>query len=119
LLTSFAQLGNDAVFPSTGYLCLALEAITQLVEVNGQKATDIESYEFHNVSFHTALMIPGHGGVEIIFTMELKPLNRTQRFQSRYDFALRSVVEEKFHEHCRGTVEVLFEPQGKFIFIVC
>ncbi|KAL4866681.1 hypothetical protein BDV12DRAFT_198902 [Aspergillus spectabilis] len=105
------SLGKDAVFPSTGYLCLALEAITQVVEVNGQKATDIESYEFHNVSLQTALIIPGDGGVEILFTMELKPLNRIERFQSRYDFTLRSVVAEKFHEHCRGTIEVLFEPQ--------
>ncbi|KAL4922406.1 hypothetical protein BDW62DRAFT_197082 [Aspergillus aurantiobrunneus] len=106
------SLGQDAVFPAAGYLCLALEAVTQVVEVNGRKATDIESYEFYNVSLQSALMIPGDGGVETLFAMKLKPLNKSQRFRFRYDFTLESVVGEEFREHCRGTIEVRWEPQA-------
>ncbi|KAL4941793.1 hypothetical protein BDV06DRAFT_222783 [Aspergillus oleicola] len=107
-------VGKDTVFPSTGYFALALEAVTQAVELDGFKEGEIGSYEFHNISLHTALVIPEDDrGVEILLTMRLAPLNNAQRFETRYEFGLSSVIEEgegyKFVEHCRGTVEVSFD----------
>lgn len=78
------QLGQEIVFPSTGYLATALEAATQVVEVDGCQAADIQSYEFRDVPLQNALMVPDNDlGVEVLFSMRLVSLNSTTRFDAR------------------------------------
>ncbi|TGO27521.1 hypothetical protein BPAE_0041g00680 [Botrytis paeoniae] len=85
------QVGQEIVFPSTGYLAMAIEAATQAVEVNGGFEEEISSYEVQDVSLQKALVIPEEdGGIEILFTF----VNG----------------EDNFVEHCRGTVHVNFKP---------
>ncbi|KAH8165552.1 hypothetical protein CIB48_g2685 [Xylaria polymorpha] len=100
------RLGNDVVFPSTGYLCIVLEAATQIVETEGRQATDIEYYDIRDVSLSKALIIPDDDhGIEILFSMRPAPLNSVSRHQWLFEFVLTSVStiegHDTFTEHCR------------------
>ncbi len=106
------------MFPSTGYLAVALEAVMQAMEVNGHQASDIQSYEFQDVSLQSALIVPENDlGVETLFSLRPASLNNTTRHESRYDFLLSSVVTEdeddRCVDHCRGTISVFLEPHSK------
>ncbi|KAL8669472.1 MAG: hypothetical protein Q9168_005934, partial [Polycauliona sp. 1 TL-2023] len=108
------RIAKDIVFPATGYLAVALEAATQTMELNGYQASEIQSYEFQDVSLQSALIIPEDDmGVETLFSLRLAGLNNTTRHGSRYDFLLSSVVtedeEDRFVDHCRGTVSVVLQ----------
>ncbi|KAL8783267.1 MAG: hypothetical protein Q9213_004743 [Squamulea squamosa] len=108
------RLGKEIVFPSTGYLAIALEAATQAIEVDGIREVDIQSYEFRDVHLQNALIVPEDDlGVEILFSMRPADLNSTTRYDTRYVFMLTSVVtgdeEDRFVDHCRGTIEVVME----------
>ncbi|KAF5869444.1 putative polyketide synthase protein [Botrytis fragariae] len=109
------RVGQEIVFPSTGYLAMAIEAATQAVEVNGGFEEEISSYEIQDVSLQKALMIPEEdGGIEILFTLRKASLNTNSDYESRFEFLLTSVDsvngEDNFVEHCRGTVHVNFKP---------
>lgn len=106
------------MFPSTGYLAVALEAATQAIEVEGGRASDIQSYEFRDVSLQNALIVPEDDlGVETLFNMRLATLNNATRHKARFEFLLTSVMtendEDKFVDHCRGTIDVILEPHSK------
>ncbi|KAI1175676.1 hypothetical protein F4777DRAFT_598427 [Nemania sp. FL0916] len=108
------RLGNDIVFPSTGYLCIVLEAATQIVETEGRQDVDVEFFDIRDVSLSKALIVPEDDhGIEILFSMRPAPLNSVSRHQSLFEFVLTSVSTEEgrdtFSEHCRGLVEINFE----------
>ncbi|KAF4624420.1 hypothetical protein G7Y89_g13751 [Cudoniella acicularis] len=108
------HLGKEIVFPSTGYLCMALEAATQFVETEGYKATDVEFYDVRDVSLSKALIVPEDDhGIETLFALRPASLNTVSRHQWLFEFVLTSVTTEEgqdvFSEHCRGLVEVSFE----------
>lgn len=117
-LTICRKVGQEIVFPSTGYLAMAIEAATQAVEVNGGFEEEISSYEIQDVSLQKALVIPEEdGGIEILFTLRKASLNTNSDYESRFEFLLTSVDsvngEDNFVENCRGTVHVNFKPDGK------
>ncbi|KAI1858549.1 uncharacterized protein JN550_012596 [Neoarthrinium moseri] len=108
------RLGKEMVFPSTGYLSMALEAATQIAELGGLKVSDVEYYDIQNVSLSKALIVPEDDlGIETLFTLRPTPLNKTTRHVWLFDFVLTSVSNEfgvdNFVEHCRGQVEVGLE----------
>ncbi|KAI1406986.1 hypothetical protein F5Y13DRAFT_207084 [Hypoxylon sp. FL1857] len=108
------RLRDEVVFPSTGYLCMVLEAATQVVEVEGRKATDVEYYDIRDVNLSKALIVPETDrGIETLFTLRPATLNASSRHQWLFEFVLTSVSSEEgqdtFSEHCRGLVEVSFE----------
>lgn len=115
------QVGQEVVFPSTGYLAMALEAATQMVEISLDKSADsIESYEILDVNLQKALIVPSgeddehkRHGVETLFTLRKAPLNNNGDYSARYSFALTSVTnvdtdKDSFVEHCRGFVQINF-----------
>lgn len=97
---------------------MAMEAVTQAVEVEDRKAEEIESYEFRDVSLKKALIVPDDDhGVEVLFTLRTMPLNSTTNHENVFEFVLTSVVNENkkdgFIEHCRGKITVSFESHGE------
>ncbi|KAI1302455.1 hypothetical protein F5Y03DRAFT_407817 [Xylaria venustula] len=108
------RLGKEIVFPSTGYLSMVLEAATQVVEIEGLNASDIEYFDIRKVSLSKALIIPEDDfGIETLFTLRPASLNTTSRHKWLFDFVLTSVPSDDgvdiFTEHCRGQVEIGFE----------
>ncbi|KAI1419983.1 hypothetical protein F5Y12DRAFT_720070 [Xylaria sp. FL1777] len=108
------RLGNDVVFPSTGYLSMALEAATQVVETEGGNALNIKYFEIRNFSLLKALIVPEDDfGIETLFSLRPASLNAHSRHQWLFDFVLTTVSNvdgvDIFTEHCRGQVETGFE----------
>ncbi|KAH6891500.1 thiolase-like protein [Thelonectria olida] len=111
------RVGQETVFPSTGYLAMALEAAAQMAEGTGHAETSIESYDILDVSLQKALIIPGNDNesIETLFTLRKAPLNNNDDYDSQFQFFLTSVAagagqdeEDGFVEHCRGTIQVNF-----------
>ena len=95
-----------------------MEAATQAIEVEGRCASDIQSYEFRDISLQNALIVPEDDlGVETLFSMRLAAINNVTRHETQFEFLLTSVVTEnendKFVDHCRGTINVDLEPHSK------
>ena len=95
-----------------------MEAATQAIEVEGGHASDIQSYEFRDVSLQNALIVPEDDlGVETLFSMRFATLNSVTRHDARFEFLLTSVVteneEDKFVDHCRGTINVVLDSHSK------
>ncbi|KAI1264396.1 hypothetical protein F5Y18DRAFT_390351 [Xylariaceae sp. FL1019] len=117
------RLGKDVVFPSTGYLSMAIEAATQVVEVEGLEVLSIEYFNIQKVNFAKALIIPeGDFGIETLFTLRPASLNSVARHKWLFDFMLTSVAKDHgkdvFIEHCRGQIEVGFEQMISEILVV-
>ncbi|KAL9085918.1 MAG: hypothetical protein Q9165_007401 [Trypethelium subeluteriae] len=113
------RLGKEIVFPSTGYLCMTVEAATQVVEMKGYSATDVEYYDIRDVSLSKALIVPEDDrGIETLFTLRPASLNTVFRHQWIFEFVLTSVSTEEgqdtFSEHCRGLIEISFEQHEEF-----
>ncbi|KAK8054299.1 hypothetical protein PG996_013600 [Apiospora saccharicola] len=109
-----SRLGKDVVFPSTGYIGMALEAASQIIEMQGRQVSEVECYDIRNVSLSKALIVPEDDfGIETLFTMRPASLNNVSRHQWLFDFVLTTVSTDggvdTFTEHCRGQVEIGFE----------
>ncbi|KAM7189490.1 hypothetical protein V8F20_010118 [Naviculisporaceae sp. PSN 640] len=69
------RLGGEAVFPAAGYFSMAIEAITQLNEMQ-ESPKEIDSYVLRDVVIQQALVTPdddahGDDGVEVMLNMRL------------------------------------------------
>ncbi|KAI3390425.1 hypothetical protein diail_9721, partial [Diaporthe ilicicola] len=63
------RLGGEVMLPGTGYLALAFEAMTQIIEEAGEPV-QIESYTIRNVVFLSATVVPDDdAGTETMFRM--------------------------------------------------
>jgi acyl transferase domain-containing protein/ubiquinone/menaquinone biosynthesis C-methylase UbiE len=106
-----------AVFPASGYLCMAIEAIRQILRA--RQVTRITSrYVIRNVRFSKALIIPElPSSVEVQLSLRSSPMPPEKSFTGWEDFRVSSVSSDgTWSEHCRGTVAVEFhntpdEPQ--------
>lgn len=110
-------IGRDAVMPSAAYICMALEAATQVIEVSGHSFTDIKSLEVQNMTLSRALLLNDEESIETLFSVSSMVLNESEICQSRFSFKLVSVQDEEgtssFVEHCRGSIEVGFDDLSK------
>lgn len=95
------------VFPGTGYMCMAVEAMRQ-ISLDRQVQAKIASYRLRDVSFLKALVLAEDGSVEIQFT--LKPAINDRGSSKWEDFKVLSRAENgTWSEHCRGSIKTEFE----------
>ena len=98
------------VFPGSGYLCMAIEAIRQALSFRA--VTGIASeYVLRNVSFSKALVIPDSPGKAEI-QLNLKPTQSPsdKTFSGWEEFRISSVSQDgAWTEHCRGSIGVEFK----------
>lgn len=93
------------VFPASGYLAMAIEAVKQLhqdQDENQRTTTRISGYHLKDVSFVRSLTLSEDtekDGVEILLTLH------RLRNRSGYNFTVYSVSEDKgWQEHCNGHI---------------
>ena len=88
-----------AIFPATGYLSMALEAILQYNHMRNIKGTAMSQYKFRNVKIARPMMLSEDHSTEISFSMRPKEESRDQWM----NFAVCSWTQETgWTEHCRG-----------------
>jgi NADPH:quinone reductase-like Zn-dependent oxidoreductase len=99
------SLGGEAVFPAAGYFSMAIEAITQLNEVN-HDPVNIEGYVLRDVSIKAALVTPDDDtGIEVIYNMRPAINNYSNSISGWWDFSVSSVNEEgNRKDHISGSI---------------
>lgn len=91
------------IFPGSGYLCMAIEAVSQLFE--GRRTSEVvPTFILRNVSFLKALVIPpSPSKVETQLSLRLC----RHSIQDSYEFKVSALGDDEiWHEHCRGMIQV-------------
>lgn len=97
---------------------MALEAVTQSIEIQGTDPRSIKSYSLRDVFLHRVLIVPDNNqGVELLLALHQVNLSNSSYHKFLYTFVITSVAtssdDEHFIEHARGCVGTNFEDSGK------
>lgn len=97
---------------------MALEAVTQSIEIQGTDPRSIKSYNLRDVFFHRVLIVPDDNqGVELLLALHQVSMSNSSYHKFLYTFVITSVAtssdDENFLEHARGCVGINFEDSGK------
>lgn len=94
---------NSVLFPGSGYIAMAIEAIRQL-SLDSLPGREIAGYRLKNVSFTRSLFIPDDSkGVEVLLSFSQAD------HPALFSFRVHSVSEESvWVEHCNGTIEAIY-----------
>lgn len=100
------------IFPGSGYLCMAIEAMKQIL-FDRQVTGTIARFIFKDVFFWKALTIPAsHAKVEIQLSLRSTPNPSDRNSATWEEFRVSSVSEDgRWHEHCRGSIAVDMETE--------
>ncbi|KAI5786964.1 hypothetical protein DFH27DRAFT_518306 [Peziza echinospora] len=111
------KVGDAVIFPAAGYIAMAVEAATQVLEVRPSSSPplEIKGYCLRNVSVKTALRIPpSDPGVEMLFNMRPLAVNNSKTSQATFEFKVSSVLAGKWSDNCSGSVTILFEKREPY-----
>ncbi|KAF8462360.1 hypothetical protein BDZ91DRAFT_662290 [Kalaharituber pfeilii] len=98
---------GTVIFPGVGYMALAIEAATQLVELR-PPPVQIQGYRLQNVVVKTALRFSANdAGVEMVFSMRPLSMSNSRTAHLAFEFKVTSLVGGKWSEHCKGSIKVL------------
>lgn len=100
-------IDNLVVFPGAGYICMAIEAIRQIVS-ESQPLQGYQSFSLKNISFFKALVIPPTPQ-----KIELQLCLRTRRSTTIVwrEFRIYAIGQDGvWYEHCRGLIQIASEP---------
>ncbi|KAH0536611.1 Type I Iterative PKS [Glutinoglossum americanum] len=98
------KLESQVVFPATGYLAMAMEAVSQLKSLR-KYPNATPSFTFRNVSIQSALVIrPDDNQSELFTTMYAEKISRTSTSGIWYDFSISSYQAGNSTQHCAGSV---------------
>ncbi len=98
-----------AVFPGSAYLCMAIEALRELIS-SGRSQRAIRRFVLQQISFSKALVIqPAPLNIEMLINL------RTQKLVEAtwYEFRIFAIPQnETWHEHCSGRIKVDLVPES-------
>ena len=97
------------VYPGSGYLCMAVEALRQLT-LSNRLPRAISNFVLQQVSFSKALIIPpAPTEIEMLINLRIQSSVGT----TWYDFRIFAVAQdEAWHEHCSGRIMVNLVPES-------
>ena len=108
------------ILPGSSYLCMAIEAMTQLVQLQGNSSAAIKRFLLRNVTFSKSLVIPGARSdgdsqdVELQVSLTSETASRVNSSAPWRNFRITSynATEDSWLEHCTGTIGVELEQTG-------
>ncbi|KAG4216942.1 hypothetical protein PC116_g34577, partial [Phytophthora cactorum] len=91
------KVEDQIVFPATGYMALAIEAVSQIAGAKGKQASEL-AFEFRNLNISAALHVPDEErdvystakDLEIHTTMTPRKISNANSSVDWYDFAISS-----------------------------
>lgn len=100
-------VGSQAIFPASGYICMASEALRQVTLLEGQ-AWENKTICFRQVLFGHALIIPDtKNGIETFFTLQRCAHSARESSSLWKEFHVFSMSPKGVAtEHCHGMVSV-------------
>ncbi|KAJ5833041.1 Highly reducing polyketide synthase sdnO [Penicillium riverlandense] len=99
------------IFPGAGYLCMAIEAMKQLVQLR-KVPGDISNYILRNVVLSKPIIVPDQRpdsftpDVEVQITLSRMRTSDGSRWESFRIFSYSPEGSGTWHEHCSGLVSV-------------
>ena len=96
---------NQVIFPASGYICMALEALHQRTITSGRMWKDV-TCQLRQVIVERALLIPDNAdGIEIFFSLRPYITSAREQSQDWQEFRVFSVSDQgEATQHCRGLV---------------
>lgn len=100
---------NSIIFPGSGYLCMAIEAIRQDLQTR-QTVGTLRQYIIRDIVFSKALLVPEPPGkIEIQLSLKALKIGNTRDSSGWNDFRIFSLSQEGvWSENCRGSIMVEF-----------
>ncbi|KAE8392501.1 hypothetical protein BDV23DRAFT_192476 [Aspergillus alliaceus] len=99
------KMGPDTVFPATGYISMAIEAIYQRSEalhiLEGEKKFEKPRYRLRNVQFKKALVLPDNQSTRTSLT-----LTAHTGVGDWFEFKVSSPAGSTWTEHVRGLIRI-------------
>ncbi|MCJ1439395.1 hypothetical protein MMC27_008789 [Xylographa pallens] len=106
------KMGSDILFPASGYIALAMEALYQSSQstnpIEGVTLVDQLCYRLRNIKFDKALVLEENVEAKIMLTLSAHPGTK----DTWYDFKVFSTRDEARNEHCNGLIR-LEEPNNQ------
>ncbi|MCJ1309500.1 hypothetical protein MMC25_003160 [Agyrium rufum] len=94
------SFGGDVMFPASGYLSMAMEAMTE-IHSDSSDAPPLSSYTLRNISVQSAMVVPDDDmGIESLFS--LRPVEGG----TWYTFTVASHANESWKEHMTGQIGI-------------
>ena len=91
------KIYEDIVFPATGFIAMAIEAIRQITGIQ-------DSFSLRHIEIHRALMLDRSITVETMTS--LRPIRLTRSLDSSwYEFSIFSYNGRKWEKHCTGEIK--------------
>ncbi|KAI1412955.1 polyketide synthase-like protein [Hypoxylon sp. FL1857] len=108
------KVESQVIFPASGYLAMAIEAISQILHLKDRPAHDSPiSFELGNISIQSAFILQnedevdaGARGVELHTTMSPRKMSVTTTSADWYDFSISSWALGHITVHCTGGIRV-------------
>ena len=100
---------NSIIFPGSGYLCMAIEAIRQDLQ-DRQSVGAIRQYIIRDIVFSKALLVPEPPGqIEIQLSLKALKIGNARDSSGWNDFKVFSLSQEGvWSENCKGSIMVEF-----------
>ena len=99
------QLGESVIFPASGYLAMAIEALFQKSKATGRLPDETEvnqaTYQFRNVTFSRTLPLEDQDKDSKIL-LSLNPCSSTK--DSWHEFKISSIATDIINDHCQGLI---------------
>ena len=97
---------------------MAIEAMTQMWELDGHEFQQIEAFELQNVNLAAALLVPEDDrGIEVLLNLHPQSLANKGETRPCCRFLVTSVVdaggENAFIEHAHGQISLASKDTGK------
>lgn len=101
---------NLIIFPGAGYVCMAIEAVCQLIR-ESQEVSETVQFVLKDVIFSKALIVPpAPKKVEVQLNLRTRRIARTKW----HEFRVIS-QEEIWYEHCSGIIKAQLDSQALFM----
>ncbi|KAI0010787.1 hypothetical protein F4779DRAFT_638417 [Xylariaceae sp. FL0662B] len=100
-------LGTEVVFPASGYIAMAIEAVYQMAKASGAELllnTDSisqTSYRLRDVRLLRAMVVEEDAGSHVYLT--LSPFTGQDMW---FQFTIKTLRDDTWTEHCRGLVRI-------------
>ncbi|KAI1470380.1 polyketide synthase [Daldinia caldariorum] len=107
------KVEDQIVFPATGYMAIAVEAVSQITGAKGKQANQL-AFEFRNLNISAALHVPDEErdvystakDLEIHTTMTPRKISNVNSSVDWHDFSVSSWLAGRTTVHCTGSIRL-------------
>ncbi|PYH43222.1 type I polyketide synthase [Aspergillus saccharolyticus JOP 1030-1] len=100
------QLGDATVFPATGYLAMAIEALLQARDVEMSRDLTGLSVSFERVDLPNALPVGAQEAIELYTELSLRAISNLTSSREWFDFQIASIADQGPIIRARGTLKL-------------